>query len=195
MKKSTRLAISIFAVLTGAVLGPGSWAESAGSSTFPKVAETMNREDIKPHVGLLLGLSNPEASFDTSMEYGLDIGFQPWTPIGVAFELSGLGSERMRGSESEDLNRTNLLVKGTYNLGGSTPVIRHSYLGLGLGAVIDASAYKGVHSGVAPLAGFDIPLADSRANYFSLGVGARYLFVSGPSPDSFTVAGLMKYWF
>jgi hypothetical protein len=163
--------------------------------TFPKVSKSMSAEYVKPHIGLFGGLANPEASFDTSLEYGIDAGFQPWAPLGVGLEVSGLGSDRNQGSQPQDLNRTNVLVKGTYNLGGTVPVIRYSYLGLGLGTVIDASAYKGWHSGIAPLLGFDIPLTAAPAEYFSLGATAKYVFVSGPSPDAVSVNGMVKYWF
>lgn len=163
--------------------------------TFPKISPAMTTDYVKPHVGLFAGMINPEASFDTSIEYGLDVGFQPWSPIGVGLELSGLGSDRMEGSNPQDLNRTNVLLKATYNLGGTIPVIRYSYLGLGAGPVIDASAYKGVHSGIAPLLGFDIPLTTAPAEYFSLGAAAKYVFVSGPSPDSMSINGMAKYWF
>ena len=164
-------------------------------TTFPKPATTMSQDFAKPHVGLIAGVTNPEASFATRMEYGLDVGFQPWAPFGLGLEVTGLNSDRTLGAQPQDLNRTNILVKANYNLGGDIPVIRNSYVGLGLGAVIDASAYKGVHSGVAPLVGFDIPLTTASTNYFSLGAAAKYVFVSGPSPDSYTLNGMAKYWF
>ncbi len=163
--------------------------------TFPKAAETMNPNYAKPHVGIIAGITNPEASFATRMEYGLDVGFQPWSPFGLGLEVTGLNSDRTLGSQPQDLNRTNILLKGTYNMGGNIPVVRNSYVGLGLGAVIDSSAYKGTHSGVAPILGFDIPLGSARENYFSLGAAAKYVFVSGPSPDSYTLNGMAKYWF
>jgi len=172
-------------------------AQTSGQTgtTFPKVTATMSKDYARPHVGVFGGIVNPEQSFDTTYDYGLDIGFQPWTPIGVGLEFTGLSSNRTQGTQPQDLNRTNILAKATYNLGGTIPVIRHSYLGLGLGAVIDASAYKGTHSGIAPLLGFDIPLTDEPSKYFSLGMVAKYIFVSGPAPDSTSLNGMVKYWF
>jgi hypothetical protein len=187
-------------ILATALIGFGSLSAFAAETgrtqgTFPKMAPNMTEDYIKPHVGVFAGLANPEASFDTSVEYGLDVGFQPWSPIGIGFELSGLGTDRMQGSTPQDLNRTNILVKGTYNLGGSIPVVRYSYLGLGLGAVVDSSAYRGTHTGIAPLLGFDIPLTSAPSQFFSLGAAAKYVFVSGPSPDGISVNGMAKYWF
>lgn len=164
-------------------------------NSFPKVSETMNPEYAKPHIGVMAGFSNPEGSFDTTGEYGLDVGLQPWSPLGVGLEVTRVSTERTFRGVNQNLERTNVLVKGIYNLGGTIPVVRYSYLGLGLGAVFDTSAYTGTHSGIAPLIGFDIPLTNDTANFFSLGAGAKYVFVSGPSPDSFTVNGMVKYWF
>lgn len=163
--------------------------------TFPKVTATMSQDYVRPHVGVFGGIANPEQSFDSTMDYGLDVGFQPWTPIGVGLEISQLTSNRMEGNQRQDLERTNILARLTYNLGGTIPVIRYSYLGLGLGAVIDTDAYKGTHSGIAPLAGFDIPLTEAPSRFFSLGLAAKYVFVSGPSPDSTSLNGNVKYWF
>lgn len=169
--------------------------QGRSEGTFPKVSTTMNKDYLAPHIGVVGGIANPEQSFDTTVDYGLDVGFQPWYPIGVGLEISGLNSDRTEGSQPQDLKRTNILARATYNLGGSIPVIRHSFAGLGLGAVIDNGAYKGTHSGVAPMLGFDIPLMEATRQFVSLGLAAKYVFVSGPSPDSTSLNGAVKYWF
>lgn len=163
--------------------------------SFQPLSESMHRSELAPSVGLSLGVASPEASFGTVAEYGVNAAIQVWKPLGVGVELSGLSSNRSLGGQPQDLNRTNILLTAAYHLGGDIPVLRHSYFGLGLGPVIDTNAYRGTHSGIAPMAGFDIPLADPRMEYFSLGVAAKYLFVSGPSPDTVAVNGVLKYWF
>ncbi len=174
-------------------------ARDAAKSTFPKISRTVNVESqkMKPHLGLMAGVADPEASFKSVWEYGIDVGFQPITPIGFAVELSGVQTDRMHGPQHQKLNRTNLLGKATYHLAGTIPVIRHSYLGLGLGPIFETnSPYDGTHLGIAPLLGFDIPLKEDATNkYVSLGVAAKYLFVSGASPDQISLNGMVKYWF
>ncbi len=81
-------------------------------TTFPKPATAMSQDLAKPHIGLIAGVTNPEASFATRMEYGLDAGFQPWAPFSLGMEVTGLNSDRKLGAQPQDLNRTNILVKG-----------------------------------------------------------------------------------
>ncbi len=178
------------------------WAASAqdttSTTTFPKASEQRAApSEQKPHVGLTLGTMNPDNNYSTAFEYGVDAGFQPWVPFGVGLELSYVATDRAEGARDQDLNRYTILPRMTYNLGGNVPVIRNMYLGLGAGAIIDdGSPNQGTHFGFAPLAGFDIPLVQNPArNFVSLGLGTKYLFVSGPSPDAFSVNGLVKYWF
>jgi hypothetical protein len=88
------------------------------------------------------------------------------------------------------------LAKGTYNFGGTTPLIRYSYLGVGLGPVWD-NIENTLHTsfGVAPLLGFDIPLTSEDNSRFSLGAAGSYLFVNNTMPDAVTVNATAKYWF
>lgn len=164
--------------------------------TLPEVRDTMTQSQLKPHLGIMAGMSNPEASYDAALEVGVDLGFQAWTPFGVGVEVSHLSSRRDSAFGDRNLDRTNILAKGLYNFGGTQPVLRYSYVGLGLGGVIDATGYQGTHTGVAPLAGFDIPLGPRNTDEaaFSLGLGTKYVFVGGPSPDYFAINGLVKYW-
>ena len=171
-------------------------APSGRSTTYPPVAQTMTMSEMKPHLGVIAGLNNPE-SFKSTPEYGLDVGFQPWAPFGLGFEWSSADTSRQMADTRESLSRNSLLLRGTYNLAGDAAVIRDSYIGLTLGTVIDSRAYKGTHSGIGPVAGFDIPVTDrmDRAQYLTLGLAAKYVFVSGPSPDAFSMNGALKYWF
>lgn len=173
-------------------------AQETSKTTFPKVNnERLEGPAQKPHIGVTLGTMNPDNSYKSAFEYGIDAGFQPMLPIGFGLEVSAVSTDRSEGDRTQNLNRTSILPRVTYNLAGDIPVVRNSYLGLGAGAIFDAkSPNQGTHFGLAPLAGFDIPLVNEpRRNFVSLGLGAKYLFVSGPSPDSFSVNGLVKYWF
>lgn len=173
-------------------------AQQSSQTTFSKVSDQPTEGSArKPHIGLTLGTMNPDNSYSSSFEYGIDAGFQPVVPLGVGIEISQANSERAEGNRSQDLNRTTVLPRVTYNLGGEIPVIRNTYLGLGAGAIIDdGSPNQGTHFGWGPIAGFDIPLAGNPiTKYMSLGLGGKYVFVSGPSPDAVSVNGLVKYWF
>lgn len=168
-----------------------------GSSTIPKVStEPARGQERRPHIGVLGGVSAPENSYGNVFEYGVDVGFQPYVPFSLALELSGFASDRVLGEERQELVRTQLLAKGAFNFGGNTPIFRDSYIGLGLGPVFDDnSPWTGTHFGIAPVAGFDVPLRQAMSDYLSLGVAAKYVFVSGPAPDGFSMNGIVKYWF
>lgn len=173
-------------------------AQQASTTTFPKASEEQAApSERRPHIGLTLGTMNPDNNYSTAFEYGVDAGFQPWVPFGVGLEVSFVSTDRAQGARDQSLNRVTILPRVTYNLGGNIPVIRSMYLGLGAGAIIDdGSPNQGAHLGVAPLAGFDIPLVENRTRDFvSLGLSTKYLLVSGPSPDAFSINGLVKYWF
>ncbi|MGE4133455.1 MAG: hypothetical protein AB7F86_17570 [Bdellovibrionales bacterium] len=178
------------------VFAQGVWAQG-GRSTIPDVREQPARSDERrPHLGVMAGIAAPEKSYRNEFEYGVDVGYQPWIPFSVGLEASAFKSRRAFGIQEQDLDRTQIFVKGSFNFGGNLPVIKDSYLGLGLGPVFDQnSPWSGTHMGIAPVAGFDIPLTRDLHDFFSLGAMAKYVFVSGPSPDTFAVNGLVKYWF
>lgn len=164
--------------------------------TFVKPEKPVNQDDWKPHVGAMIGMANPEGNFDSSFNYGLDIGFQPYIPFGVGFELSSGESDRENNGRHEEMRRTLALFRGTYNFGGNLAFIRHSYVGGAAGPVIDGNGpYEGVHIGIAPLVGFDIPLRAETQKALSLGMNAKYLFVNDAAPDTFALNGVVKYWF
>ncbi len=166
------------------------------SRTFVKPTEPVNQSDWKPHIGAMIGMANPEGNFDSAFQYGIDIGFQPYIPFGAGIEISTGQSDRDNNGRHENLRRTQALARATYNFGGTIPVIRHSYFGGALGPVIDSnSPYEGVHLGVAPLIGFDIPLREVTQKSLSLGMNAKYIFVNDAAPDTFALNGIVKYWF
>lgn len=162
------------------------------TSTFPKERPLNEWSESRPHVGLIAGLSAPEGSFRSTTEYGIDVGYQPYIPFGLGAELT---HSRTRSDVDELLDRTTLLFKGTYNFGGMTPIIKDSYVGIGVGAI---AKNDGTDLAAAPLVGFDIPLKDESQkgrDFFSLGAHAKYLVVSSNDPDAFSVNAVLKYWY
>lgn len=89
------------------------------------------KSEWKPHVGVLIGSAQPESSGITSSEVAVDFGFQPYVPFGLGAEMS-----HARIDDGKDIQERNIIWgKGSYHFGGMTPLIRDSYVGLGLGAV------------------------------------------------------------
>lgn len=148
----------------------------ADSKTFPKLRATYTRAEYQPHAGLLVGISNPKEG-DTSTEFGLDVGYQPYIPFGVGFEIT----------RTDD--RSIILAKGSYNFGGEIPVIHQAFVGVAAGQ--DDSIFV-----MGPLAGFDIPLsADDPNSQLTLGGTVKYLFSNNDDAQSLSINGNMKYWF
>ncbi len=164
-------------------------AAFAQTSTTTADRSFMNME--KPSLGVRLGMANMEGE-EEAVEYGVEFGYQPFVPLGLAVELSGYTSD----SEGPDsgLTRTKLLGKGLYNFGGTIPVIRYSYVGAGIGPVYDnVENETDWNLGFQPVAGFDIPLG--QAERISLGANVAYLLVTGDNVDAVSAAGQVKYWF
>lgn len=157
-------------------------------SLMPAPRPVANSSEFRPHVGLLLGAAAPEGSGTASSEIGIDIGYQPYIPFGIAAEFSH--SRIDDGTETRD--RNTLWAKSMYNLGGTIPVIKDSYFGLALGAVFteDRTAFA-----AAPLIGFDIPLEAESMKGISLGASSRYAVISDGEMDTFSVSGVAKYWY
>ena len=160
-------------------------------SNMPVRQQSLKRSESAAHVGILAGITAPEGRFGKTGEYGLDFGYQPFAPIGAGIEISH--NEINNSSDNARLERTNVLLKASYNFGGTVPVIRDSYVGVAAGAVFKQD---GTDLASAPFAGFDIPLARSNEQTsFTLGANAKYLVVSGSDPDAFSVNGVLKYWY
>ena len=159
--------------------------------TFPQPGPVMNNSEAKLHVGITGGVVNPEGRYGAAPTYGIDIGLQPYIPFSLGFEL--FGSKADSPNNAEDFDSTTLLVRGNYNFGGTIPVLRHSYVGAGIGPVYLENR---VILGFAPIiAGFDIPLNEKPDNFVSLGLNAKYLMTEGSTPDSSTLNGVIKYWY
>jgi hypothetical protein len=180
-------------VILAFCVGQGAFAQdsgSEGSSTFPSPARPENIDEWKTHMGVLAGYSGAEGDFDSTLGYGVDWGIQPYIPFAVGAELASTTS-------AGNLTRTTLLGRGTYNFGGTIPLINRSYIGAMLGPVWDSqSRNDGLRFGIAPVIGFDMPLwKEITTNAVTLGLNARYLMVNESAPDTFALNGAMKYWF
>lgn len=168
------------------------------NNVFPTPTEVTRQEEWKPHVGLKTGYAGTRNDFDSAVEYGVDLGFQPYIPYGFGFELARYTTDREVDARNEDLERTKLMARGTYNFGGQTPVVRHSYIGASIGAIFDRiDGEDSTKAGISPVIGFDIPLATmpESGKILSLGASAAYLVVDGSNPDVFSMNGQLKYWF
>ncbi|MES2770356.1 MAG: hypothetical protein V4596_14530 [Bdellovibrionota bacterium] len=162
-------------------------------STFPKV-QAADESQFKPHLGVQAGYAEPGDNHDGAAQYGVEFGYQPIIPIGVALEASTFLTDR---DNEDNLRRTTLIGKATYNFGGNTPVIKHSFVGLGIGGVLDTEGEDETNLGVKYLAGVDFPLTGSgmvRSKSFTLGATASYLTVVN-AQDTFALNGQLKYWF
>lgn len=181
------------ALLTALFLPAVSFADELDnrtqSSTFPKPGEVQSQSDMRPHLGLLIGNVTPEGDYKNAINYGLDFGFQPYVPFSVGIEAN---HSKIENDANESHERTLALVKGAYNFGGDIPVIRDSFVGVGVGPmIVDGTTLLAS----APMVGFDIPLSDKRVDLFTLGAAAKYVIVEGSEPDNLQINGAIKYWF
>lgn len=144
--------------------------------------------ELKPHVGILIGAAQPEGSGITASEFAVDVGYQPYIPFGIAAEFN----HAYINDGTESVDRNTLWLKATYNLGGTTPVIRESYVGFGVGAVFKPSSTS---AAIAPIAGFDIPVSVTPNEMFTLGGSLRYAIVGDNEVDTLSVSGVLKYWY
>jgi hypothetical protein len=138
------------------------------------------------HVGLLSGISSPNGGANSSAQFGADVGYQPYANIGAGLEAS-----TAKLDDATKRQRTAVLAKSQYVMGGDVPVLKDSYLGAAAGPLFLSNV---VRWGVAPMAGFDIPLSSSSHDFVSLGLNAKYLFVN-KTPNAFLTAAALKYWF
>lgn len=189
---------SMIGVVLVALLGSVSYGQTRQEnvSAFPEPRLANEKTELKPHVGLKGGVANPEGDFDATSEYGLEIGYQPYIPFSVGLELTTMSSNRANAS---NLNRTKALAKANYNFGGTTPIIRSSFVGMGLGPVVDSEGGETVfRPALGLLTGFDIPLSHTGQivpQSFTLGANLSYLFVGNNGADTFGLNAVAKYWF
>ncbi len=146
----------------------------------------------KPHVAIFSGVSDPvENDYDAAGLLAVEAGYQIKVPYGVGFEVSAQDFEK---DDSTDLTRTQFFLKSSYNLGGETPVIKYSYVGLGLGVVTENSDNTAMYGAIMPNLGFDIPLS-SLSEELSLGANLRYTATASNEADNYGLNGVVKYWF
>lgn len=194
---SSRAQMAVVNSLLGALLFTSTVvlaAENPGRSTFPEPRQVEYRAERKPSVGIVGGIVDPQNGQSTVANLGLNFSIQPYIPFSAGFELSGYAYRP--GENLPSTTRLRLLGKAAYNFGGTTPVIRHSYVGFGLGPVVDNyQNVMDVELGFAPMLGFDIPIGVEADPHFSLGATADYLFVGGAKSEIFALNGAVKYWF
>lgn len=184
--------IFTFALLTGSLTGFAQTMEDRMDrargrleGTFPEVRASETEDDKRLHMGLTAGINDPENT-EASPEFGINVGFQPVVPFGVGADVSTTQLD-----DGTDDQRTTVLAKGTYNFGGDVPVLRSTWIGVGAGPVIIDDKFEWA---AAPIAGFDIPLSSKMHDVLSLGVDAKYLFISDRE-DGLVASAAVKYWY
>lgn len=164
------------------------------ASTFPAERDVKNVAEAKPSIGLMVGTFVPDDGSVATTNFGIDFMFQPRIPF--AFGMEATRAEPESTVTRNKMKHTSVLAKAQYNFGGTIPVIRSSYLGIGAGVQIQDSATK---FAAAPIMGFDIPLRDeNQVSQVSLGANAKYLYVEGNEDvDSNAVSlnGVLKFWY
>lgn len=148
-------------------------------------------EQYQTQVGILAGFTNIDGgNFDSASNFAIDAGLGPMGQIVPGAEIAY--SNNRASDNSADLERFTLLAKGSYHLGGTTTFINRTYAGLGMGVVVSNNDIDLV---VAPLVGFDIPVAFYPSTMFSAGAQIKYLVVAGSEPEAWIPSVAVKYWF
>ncbi len=188
-----KLGNTVLFVFTFCTLNSTAWAQDdrTPSSVMPEPRQLTSFEEWRPHMGLTVGVATPEGRYDSAAELGVDVGAQPYIPFGVGAEFLTTATQE---SENDNLRRTTILLRGTYNFGGTLPMIRYGYVGVGVGPAFHLGG--NTELAAAPMVGFDIPLQHAANHeYLSLGARAKYMFVAGGEADAFAVNGALKYWY
>lgn len=163
-------------------------ADSAKQSVLPRPRPVAQSSEWRPHFGVILGAAQPERSGITANEVGIDVGYQPYIPYGLGAELIHSRID----DRNEIADRNTIWLKGTYNFGGTQTVIKDSYVGLGLGAMFKSDKTA---AAIAPLIGFDIPVNEDGGKTLTLGMNSRYAVIAGDEVDTFSLSGVLKYWY
>ncbi len=156
-------------------------------NSFPEPRGYERSSMSKMHMGLETGMFNPTGSTGSSVEYGLNIGYQPVFPFGLGLEFTTTELDNAANTQL-----TQLLLRGTYNLAGDIPVLRHSYFGATAGPIFIENG--DTEWAIGPVVGFDIPLQNRSSDFLSLGLQAKYLLISD-ADDSFGAGLNLKYWY
>ncbi len=196
MKKYLASALVLASVCTSAAFAIDEGRSENNVFVAPRMVD--NRSEYMPHVGLLIGGAGLNGSqYDNSVSYTLDAGFQPVIPFGLGLQAQFTPGESAAPGLDNSFDTTNVLVKTTYNFGGTTPVLRDAYIGAKSGiTTYSTNNVSTTKFSAGPTLGFDIPL--TMAKEVSLGAEATYLAVFGDdfgTPDQTSVLGAMKYWF
>ncbi|MGE0527935.1 MAG: hypothetical protein AB7G93_04195 [Bdellovibrionales bacterium] len=171
-------------------------AQGAGETrTFPELPGSTASAGWHPSVGLRGGYADLNEGYDDAFAYGVESNLVTWGPL-----MGGLAASRYETEEAlTDLERTSLMAQMAYRLGGTIPVVRDSFIGLGAGAVWDdVNGDLDTEFGLEPSVGFDIPIQRTEARYFTLGAMANYLILPADNednPESVALNGTVKYWF
>src|SRR5688500_163294 len=62
--------------------------DPGATSTIPQHRELVDKDEAKPHFGITAGVANPEGSYDSRGEYGIDVGYQPYIPVAIGLMAS-----------------------------------------------------------------------------------------------------------
>lgn len=154
-------------------------------ASLPEPQAVESKDQYRIHMGLTGGVSSPRGDAESSPEFGINVGFQPYVPF-------GLGAEVITAELDEtNIQRTSILARGTYNFGGDIPILRSSYLGATTGPMfVDGKT----EWSAGPLVGFDIPLQNQTSNFISLGLQAKYLWTTN-TQDALSAGLALKYWY
>lgn len=180
----TIFSVAILSVMFGAH-AQDEWREGKVVGEYPDM-KSETATNYKWNAGIISGVNSPNGEVTSSAEYGVTTSFEPMGNIAV-----GLDATSSLLDDKDQNQRTIVQLKGAYVVGGDIPVLRTSYLGIGVGPVFVDNK---VHWGYSPLAGFDVPLSNKTHDYMSLGVVAKYLF-NPDTPNSLTAGAALKYWF
>ncbi len=164
------------------------------TSTLPTERDTETVAEAKPSVGLMLGTFIPDDGKVATTNFGIDFMFQPRIPFSFGFEATHAKPEST--VDGKKLDHNVVLAKAQYNFGGTTPVIRSSYVGIGAGVQMQGSDNQ---FAAAPIVGFDIPLrSENGDSQMSLGANAKYLYVEGnedSDSNAASINGVIKFWY
>lgn len=193
MKNSLILRVLTTTILMSAPAFASNETQTA-TSTLPTERDAVNVEEQKPSMGLMVGTFVPDDGNVATPNVGIDFMFQPRIPFGFGFEVTHARPEST--VTGQRLEHTTVLAKAQYNFGGTIPVLRSSYVGVGAGAQFQQSDSQ---FAAAPIVGFDIPLKDgTEISHMSLGANAKYLYVEGnedTDSNAASINGVVKFWY
>jgi hypothetical protein len=181
-----RISKFALAITSAALVSFSSSAQAADGRSVAPPLHPAGEEYARPHMGILAGMADPIGPTVSSPTYGIDIGFQPYIPLATGFQISGF-------SPGQRYHRTQALVKGSYNFGGTIPIVKSSYIGGKTGIILDnqVAGLKARYA-IGPMFGFDLPITRN----WTLGSEVAYLGVVGPEQmDIWSLVGAAKYWF